>query len=235
MCIFGSKPESRGPPISHLILSTCRYNPQHKSSASSSKLRLFAQAARLPASSEMSHATCFEPTPQNTPVRPRQADAPQSIRVIRNSLQTSKQRPEESPPALFILNHATVILCRMALPRSPAVNIARFNPGIIMPGAAEVRVQILCLAPEGNVLVEPVVSTPSQRHREAVSCQTTPREMLSSKEHLRERRYLFIRPVADAGSEQVVDVMERGASGFLANTKVTDSSKPVVEVISQIG
>lgn len=51
---------------------------------------------------------------------------------------------------------------------SPAVNNARFDPGVILPGAAEARVQILGLAPEGNLLVEPVVSTPSQGHREAV-------------------------------------------------------------------
>src|SRR6266705_2494557 len=118
---------------------------------------------------------------------------------------------------------------------SPAVNNARFDPGVILPRAGEVRVQILGLAPEGNVLVVPVVSTPSQRHREAVKCQIAPRGMLPSKQHLRERRDLSIRSVADAWSEQIVDVVERGARGFLANAKVTDCSKPVVQVIGQIG
>src|SRR5215472_16863870 len=59
--------------------------------------------------------------------------------------------------------------------------------------------------------------------------------MLSSKQNLPERRRLAIRAVADAGSEQIVDVVERGAPGFLTNTKVPDGSQPVVQVIGQIG
>src|SRR5215470_238998 len=94
---------------------------------------------------------------------------------------------------------------------------------------------LFCLVPEGKVVVVPEISTPSHRHREAVKCQIAPRGVLPSKQNLCERRHLSIRAVADAGSEQVVDVVEGGASGFLANAKVTDCSKPVVEVISQIG
>src|SRR5262249_46359884 len=86
-----------------------------------------------------------------------------------------------------------------------------------------------------KVLVVPVISTAAERHREAVRCQTTPCEMLPSKQHLCEWSQLPVRAVADPRSEQIVDVMERGAPGFLANTKVTNCSNPVVQVIGQIG
>src|SRR5215472_18536909 len=131
-------------------------------------------------------------------------------------LRESKLMRGKKPAKVFALLLTPSFPMKRLRGGSPAVNNPHFDPGIILPSAAEVRAQILGLAPERDVLIVAVISTPSQRHREAVRCHTTPREMLSSKQHLRERRQPPIRSVADPRSEQIVDVVERGAPGFLA-------------------
>src|SRR5215472_18127400 len=118
------------------------------------------------------------------------ARAPQSIQVSRQLVlhsKTTKVGGISSGLRFIALRFFCCLDC--SLPGTPSVNKARLNPSVILSHAAEMRVQIIGLAPEGNVVVVPVVRTASQGHGKAIKRQIAPRGMLPSEQHLPERRY----------------------------------------------
>src|SRR5207244_1475655 len=120
----------------------------------------------------------------------------------------------------------------------PGVKEARFDPRVILLGAAEVRVQILHL---NHAKREPVVvfviHAASQGHGKAVRGAPVGPQVLSSKERLAEGVPLAVIPVRYPRPEQVIDVMGAYTGrqpAHSANAKVAHAAQPIVQVIGQV-
>src|SRR5213080_2898193 len=120
----------------------------------------------------------------------------------------------------------------------PGVKEARFDPRVILLGAAEVRVQILHLnhaKPEPVVVF--VIHAASQGHGKAVRGAPVGPQVLSSKERLAEGVPLAVIPVRYPRPEQVIDVMGAYTGrqpAHSANAKVAHAAQPIVQVIGQV-